>query len=72
MKAKDSFIGDNNVPTNAAGSGVSVDGVLVAPFASPTVNVRRLKLKSQDVDKPFFMVIRSGRPASQMKPAWKP
>ena len=54
MKAKDSFIGDNNVPTNAAGSGVSVDGVLVAPFASPTVNVRRLKLKSQDVDKTIF------------------
>ena len=54
VKAKDSFIGDNNVPTNAAGSGVSVDGVLVAPFASPTVNVRRLKLKSQDVDKTIF------------------
>lgn len=54
VKAKDSFIGDNNVPTNAAGSWVSVDGVLVAPFASPTVNVRRLKLKSQDVDKTIF------------------
>ena len=26
----------------------------VAPFASPTVNVRRLKLKSQDVDKTIF------------------
>lgn len=54
VKAKDSFIGDNNVPTNADGSGVSVDGELVAPFDSPAVNVRRLKLKSQDIDKTIF------------------
>lgn len=39
VKAKDSFIGGNNITTNGAGSGVVVKGKLLE-FEQPTVNVR--------------------------------
>ena len=39
VKAKDSFIGGNNIPTNGAGSGVSVKGQLLE-FEQPHVNVK--------------------------------
>ena len=47
VKAKDSFIGGNNIPTNGAGSGVSVKGQLLE-FEQPHVNV---KVKMEVADK---------------------
>ena len=38
--AKDSFVGDNNVTTNGADSGITVDGLGEVKFSQPTVNVR--------------------------------
>lgn len=39
VKAKDSFIGGNNITTNGAGSGITVGGV-TREFNQPTVNVK--------------------------------
>ena len=47
VKAKDSFIGGNDIPTNGAGSGVSVKGQLLE-FEQPHVNV---KVKMEVADK---------------------
>ena len=38
--AKDSFVGDNNVTTNGADSGITVGGLGEVKFPQPTVNVR--------------------------------
>ena len=49
VKAKDSYIGDNNVTTNGSGSGVSYDGNKT-PFPQPTVNVKsQLKVDDNSV-----------------------
>lgn len=49
VKAKDSYIGDNNVTTNGSGSGVSYDGN-TTPFPQPTVNVKsQLKVDDNSV-----------------------
>ena len=49
VKAKDSYIGDNNVTTNGSGSGVSYDGK-TTPFPQPTVNVKsQLKVDDNSV-----------------------
>ena len=49
VKAKDSYIGDNNVTTNGSGSGVSYDGN-TTPFPQPTVNVKsQLKVNDNSV-----------------------
>ena len=47
VQAKDSFIGGNDIPTNGAGSGVSVKGQLLE-FEQPHVNV---KVKMEVADK---------------------
>lgn len=39
VQAKDNFIGGNNITTNGAGSGITVDGV-TREFNQPTVNVK--------------------------------
>lgn len=39
IKAKDNYIGGNNVPTNGPGSGITVQGTAI-PFNPPRVNVK--------------------------------
>lgn len=49
VKAKDSFIGGNNITTNGAGSGITVGGV-TREFNQPTVNVKvNLVVKDKEV-----------------------
>ncbi len=49
VKAKDSFIGDNDVTTNDSGSGVIINGQL-SEFEQPTVNVKaQLKIADKEV-----------------------
>lgn len=42
VRAKDNFFGGNAIPTNGAGSKVSIDGETPAFFPQPTVNVKEL------------------------------
>lgn len=52
VRAKDAFIGGNNVPTNAPESGITVEGT-VKPFDRPVVNVNT-RLLLQDVREVIF------------------
>lgn len=52
VKAKDAFVGGNNVPTNGAGSKVEAEGVS-KDFPQPTVNVRISLVVGDDADTIF-------------------
>lgn len=60
VRAKETYIGGNNVTTNAPASGITAEGVTV-PFDQPTVNVR-LGLELKDVSEVIFYGEKAAQP----------
>ena len=79
--AKDSFVGDNNVITNGADSGITVDGLGEVKFPQPTVNVRvdltinnvkDTRFKGEEVDPTDYtndFVVKNNYDKSQVDPS---
>ncbi|MCR4998964.1 MAG: VWA domain-containing protein [Lachnospiraceae bacterium] len=54
IKAKDAFLGGNLIPTNAAGSGITVNNEYIE-FPHPTVNVKLLDLEGTPWSETVFL-----------------
>lgn len=79
--AKDSFVGDNNVTTNGADSGITVEGLGEVKFPQPTVNVRvdltinnvkDTRFKGEEVDPTEYtnaFVVKNNYDKSQVDPS---